>query len=74
MLMTSNNTAGIVTISDLPNKALIEIRDMAGKLLRSIRTITPSYSMDSENWNNGTYLIVAKSSEEHESFKLDIHR
>ncbi len=70
MIIHLNKSAEIITINNLPNRAMIEIRDFTGRLIRSVSTVTPTFTVDSENWINGYYLITAIDNEEVQTLQL----
>ncbi len=67
-----NKSAEIITINDLPQRAILEIRDLTGRLIRSVLTVTPTFTMDSENWLNGSYVITAVHDKEIQTLQLQI--
>ncbi len=72
MIIHLNKSAEIITIHDLPQRAFLEIRDLTGRLIRSVLTVTPTYTMDSENWLNGLYMITAVHDEQIQTLQLQI--
>jgi|694.fasta_scaffold05201_6 hypothetical protein len=59
MKIHNHAQAGLLVIDDLPTSSKIEIRDWKGQLKKKLLTITPSISIDTENWISGWYELIS---------------
>jgi hypothetical protein len=71
MKIAMNKEAGIITVMDLEEPTMIEIRDSSGHIMKKATAVTPSFSMDCEKLKAGTYCCEAKCQTSTESLVFD---
>lgn len=70
MKLHQNISAETATIDGLSAFTKLEIRNFQGRLIRTFVMITPSYTLDIENWMNGVYFITSCDQKKRETVKL----
>ena len=72
MKMHANESAGLVTIDQIPSAATLEVVNNDGQIIQSAHPVTTRFTIDIENWKDGLYFIKAIAGLQTEMIPLTI--